>query len=94
MVGFEIATSWTWFIDIKSIKKNKENNYIIIILYYILLVVLYFGPLESMWNTFSVRLSRSAESATEAISLALHTVSHAGRRKLIYFFLTLIPVFI
>ena len=30
-----------------------------------------------MWNTFSVRLSRSAESATEAMSLTLHNVSHA-----------------
>ena len=29
-----------------------------------------------MWNTFSVCLSCSAESATEAISLALHSVSH------------------
>ena len=30
-----------------------------------------------MWNTFSVRLSRSTDSATEAISLALHSVSRA-----------------
>ena len=30
-----------------------------------------------MWNIFSVCLSRSAESATETISLALHSVSHA-----------------
>ena len=30
-----------------------------------------------MWNTVSVCLSRSAECATEAISLALHSVSHA-----------------
>ena len=33
--------------------------------------------LKSMWNTFSVCLSRSTESATEAISLALHSVPHA-----------------
>ena len=33
--------------------------------------------LKSVWNTFSVRLFRSAVSATGAISLALHSVSHA-----------------
>ena len=33
--------------------------------------------IKSIRNTFSVRLSRSAESATEAISVALHSVSHA-----------------
>ena len=33
--------------------------------------------IESMWNTFSVRLSRSGEGATEAITLALHSVPHA-----------------
>ena len=32
--------------------------------------------LKAMWNTFSACLSRSAENATEAISLALHSVSH------------------
>ena len=32
--------------------------------------------LKSMWNTPSVCLCRSAESATEAISLAPHSVSH------------------
>ena len=32
--------------------------------------------LKRTCNTFSVHLSRSAESATEAISLALHSVSH------------------
>ena len=37
---------------------------------------------ESMWNKFSVRLSRSPESATEVISLALYSVLHA----LIFFF--------
>ena len=34
-------------------------------------------PLKSMWNTFSMRLSRSTESATETISLALHSFPHA-----------------
>ena len=33
--------------------------------------------LKTMWNTFSASLSRSAESATEAIFLALHSVLHA-----------------
>ena len=36
--------------------------------------------LKSMWNTFSVRLSRSTESTTDTISLALHSVSHALNR--------------
>ena len=38
---------------------------------------------QSMWNTFSVRLSRSAESGTEAIFLALHSVLHALKTRLI-----------
>ena len=33
-------------------------------------------PLKAMWNTFSVCLACSAERAIEAISLALHSVSH------------------
>ena len=33
--------------------------------------------IKTVWNIFSVCLSRSAESATETISLALHSVSHA-----------------
>ena len=33
--------------------------------------------LKTFWNIFSVCLSRSVESATEAISIALHSVSHA-----------------
>ena len=32
---------------------------------------------KTIWNTFSMCLSCSAESASEAISLALHSVSHA-----------------
>ena len=32
-----------------------------------------------MWNEFSPRLSHSAESATQAISLSLHSVSHARK---------------
>ena len=32
--------------------------------------------LKAMWNTFSACLACSAEGATEAISLALHSVSH------------------
>ena len=36
--------------------------------------------LKSMGNTFSVRLSRSVQSAIEAISLALYSVSHDLRR--------------
>ena len=32
---------------------------------------------KNIWSTFSVRLSRAAESTTEAISLALHSVLHA-----------------
>ena len=31
---------------------------------------------EAMWNTLSVRLAWSSERAIEAISLALHSVSH------------------
>ena len=34
-----------------------------------------------MWNTFSVSLSRTAESVAEAISLALHSVTHALNLK-------------
>ena len=34
-----------------------------------------------MWNTFSVRLCRSAESASEAIFLALHSVSHSLKNQ-------------
>ena len=34
------------------------------------------NPLKAMWNTFSVCLACSVERAIEAISLALHSVSH------------------
>ena len=34
------------------------------------------STLKTMWNTFSVCLSHSAENATEALSLVLHSVSH------------------
>ena len=33
--------------------------------------------LETMWNTVSVCLSRSAENITKAIFIALHKVSHS-----------------
>ena len=57
--------SRTFKASLKSIKKNRfSENYTVVL------------PLKSTLNTFSVRLSRSAESATEAISLALHSVSH------------------
>ena len=51
--------------------------------------------LKSMWNTFSVRLSRSVESATEAISLTLHSVSHAlkGRVWLVLNYLQFLSIF-
>ena len=36
--------------------------------------------IKRMWNTFWVCLTRSAESATEATSLALHSDSHALKK--------------
>ena len=51
-----------------------------------------FQYIQSMWNTFSVYLTRPAQSATEAISFALHSVSHAlktGRHRDNIFCLTI-----
>ena len=48
--------------------------------------------LKSMWTTFSVRLSRSAESATEAISLALHWLPDEPEACLIYCILRIVKI--